>query len=178
MKQDIILSGFGGQGVLTAGLLISETAMLEGFNATYFPSYGAEMRGGTANCHVRVSDGDIGSPILSGASVLIAMSAPALKKFLPRIKTGGIVLYNADFSEDKLNVNKCRVVTVKSEKMALEKFGTSKPANMIMLGAFIKLSRDLDLEDVKKSVRKKFAKKGDKIVNVNIEALAMGYGAV
>jgi 2-oxoglutarate ferredoxin oxidoreductase subunit gamma len=178
MTRDIILSGFGGQGVLTAGLMISEAAMLEGLNATYFPSYGAEMRGGTANCHVRISDGEIGSPVISEAGILLAMSIPALKKFLARVKPGGTVLYNSDFHEDSLNVNNCKVIVVKSEKIALERFGNSKSANMIMVGAFIKFSSFMSLENVKKAIRARFAGKGDEIVNINIESLISGFDAV
>jgi 2-oxoglutarate ferredoxin oxidoreductase subunit gamma len=178
MTQDIILSGFGGQGILTAGLVISESAILEGLNATFFPSYGAEMRGGTANCHVRISDSEIGSPVLSSALFLIAMSEPAIKKFLPRVREEGTVFYNSDFTDESMNVNNCRILTIKSEKMAMEKFGSAKASNMIMTGAFIGLSGLIKLLNAETAVRERFALKGDEIVDVNIEAIHLGFDAV
>ena len=178
MNMDIILSGFGGQGVLSAGLMLSESAILECLNTTYFPSYGAEMRGGTANCHIRISDKEIASPIVLSPDILIAMSKPALKKFMPGVKTGGgMVLFNSDSEEAVPGSEKRQFITLACEKLAVEKFGSPKSSNMIMIGAFIRVSKILSLDSIKKAILGKFGKKGQKIVDMNYLALELGYGA-
>jgi 2-oxoglutarate ferredoxin oxidoreductase subunit gamma len=178
MNMDIILSGFGGQGVLSAGLMLSESAILEGLNTTYFPSYGAEMRGGTANCHIRISDKEIASPIVLSSDILIAMSRPALKKFMPGVKAeGGRVLFNSDAAEKIPGSEKYSIIALACEKLALEKFGSPKSSNMIMIGAFIRMSKILSLDSIKKAILGKFGKKGQNIVDMNYLALALGYDA-
>ncbi len=178
MNLDIILSGFGGQGVLSAGLILSESAILEGLNTTYFPSYGAEMRGGTANCHIRISDKEIASPIVLAPDILIAMSMPALNKFLHRVKKGGKVLFNSDTKDDGFDSEHRSIIKVGCEKIAVEKLGSAKTANMIMIGAFIKISSALSLDNIRKAIEGKFGKKGGKIVEMNFQALSIGYDAV
>ena len=108
MTMKIILSGFGGQGVLSAGLLLAEAAMEEGWHSTFFPSYGAEMRGGTANCHVIISDTNIASPVVTEADVLIALNKPSFDKFLPAVKEGGTIIVNSSIIKEKLDELKRR----------------------------------------------------------------------
>jgi 2-oxoglutarate ferredoxin oxidoreductase subunit gamma len=105
MNYEIILAGFGGQGILSAGRIISVSAILEGRNTTWFPSYGPEMRGGTANCHVIVSDDEIGSPIINNPDILIAMTLPALEKFEKVVRTTGFIIADSSLiDEDRLKI--------------------------------------------------------------------------
>ncbi|MDR2157181.1 MAG: 2-oxoacid:acceptor oxidoreductase family protein, partial [Clostridiales Family XIII bacterium] len=99
-KCDMIFAGFGGQGVLTAGLILAKTAMEQGDNVTWIPSYGSEMRGGTANCHVRISPARIGSPFVRDCDVLIAFNQPSLDHFLPRLKSGGLLVANTSLAKE------------------------------------------------------------------------------
>ena len=94
MNKEIICAGFGGQGVLTAGLILAEAGFRKGQNLTWYPSYGSEMRGGTANCNVKLSDEEIGSPYCNELDILLAMNAPSVERFEHMIKPGGILLYN------------------------------------------------------------------------------------
>jgi 2-oxoglutarate ferredoxin oxidoreductase subunit gamma len=177
MTQDIIVSGFGGQGILSAGLMLSESAILEGLNTTYFPSYGAEMRGGTANCHIRISDKEIASPIILSPDILIAMSKPAMNKFLARVKSGGKVLFNSDIKEGGPVPEDRSLVLLSCEKLAAEKLGSTKSANMIMIGAFLRISPILSIDNIKEAISSNFAKKGKKVVEMNYRALELGYKA-
>ncbi len=174
MTQKIIISGFGGQGVLSAGLLIAESAVEEGWNATFFPSYGAEMRGGTANCHVIISDSEIASPIIKSADTLIALNSPSVDKFLPLLKKDGLLLVNSSVVSGNLDAGARKVVELPLDSLALEKLGNSKSANVIIIGAFAKLTNVLKPEKIKSAIEKKFASKGGKIIDMNLRALELG----
>jgi len=178
MIQRIILSGFGGQGVLTAGLIVAEAAVLGGYKATYFPSYGAEMRGGTANCHVVVSDEEIASPVISEADALIAISKPALLKFMPKVKAKGLVLANVSGWEEKIEEKEMDIIKLPFEEMALNKLENSKIANVIMIGTYIKKTGLLKVDDVKTVLKSKFSRKGERVVSLNFQALDMGFKAI
>ncbi len=130
MKHEIIIAGFGGQGVLTAGLVLAYAAVDQGLNATWLPSYGPEMRGGTANCHVIISDEEIGSPIVSSPDILITFNKPSLDKFLPRLKPEGILIYD---SSTIGRIADARAHGVPSISLA-EKAGTNKAQNAVVLG--------------------------------------------
>lgn len=174
MTHKIIISGFGGQGVLSAGLLIAESAVEEGYNATFFPSYGAEMRGGTANCHVIISDGEIASPIIKKADTLIALNSPSLDKFVPLLKEDGLLLLNSSVVTQKVNQDKITTVEIPLDSLALEKLGNSKSANVIIIGAFAKLTGILDAVKIRHAITKKFASKGSGIIDMNMRALELG----
>ena len=166
MIQKIILSGFGGQGVLSAGLMLAEAAMLGGLSSTYFPAYGAEMRGGTANCSVVISDN------------AIALNKPALEKFSPRVKDGGVIIYNSSLIKEKYESPNVKAIAVPAEDLALEKFNNPKIANVIILGAFIKQTGTIKMEKLKESIKEKFNKKGEKIIQLNYLALELGYNYI
>ncbi len=178
MTENIIISGFGGQGVLTAGLMLAESAVMDGLNATFFPSYGAEMRGGAAYCNVIISDKEIGSPVVTAADTLIAFTKPAVTKFLPKVKDTGRVIINSALQDSGIDFKKRKVIPVPIEKLALEKLGNSKAVNVIMLGAYCKAAKTLKQESLKKAIMDKFERKGEKIVNMNYQALTLGYDAV
>lgn len=178
MTQKIILSGFGGQGILSAGLLIAESAVVEGWNATFFPSYGAEMRGGTANCSVILSDKEIASPIITMGDTLIAMNKPSLDKFLSKVKPDGLVIINSSVIKGDIDVGGRTLISLPFEGIALEKLGSPKSANVVLIGAFTKVTKSLKLENIKHAIEKKFADKGEKVVNLNYQALELGYQAI
>ena len=173
MVEKVIFSGFGGQGILTAGLLLAEAAIQENLEATFYPSYGAEMRGGTANCHVIISDRTIALPIIELADTLVAFNLPSMKKFSNKIVKNGILLFN---SEEKININDTiSILNIPAEKYALQNLGSTKVANVIMLGAFIKYKSILSIESLKKSIKKMFASKNEDIIELNYKALNFGY---
>lgn len=178
MTQRIILSGFGGQGILSAGLLIAESGVHEGWNATFFPSYGAEMRGGTANCNVILSDGEIASPIITMGDTLIAMNKPSLDKFITKVKPDGLVIINSSVIKGDVDVGGRTLVSLPFEGIALEKLGSPKSANVIVIGAFTKVTGALHLDNIKHAIEKKFAEKGEKVIGLNFKALDLGYQAV
>ena len=137
--KEIICAGFGGQGVLTAGMLIIHAGMKRGMQVLFYPSYGAEMRGGTANCSVKLSDRAIASPVIRQADIVIAMNTPAIEKFEGMIKPGGLLLVNSSLTSEREYRKDIRRVSVPVTDIALEA-GNPKGANIAMLGAFAQAS--------------------------------------
>lgn len=165
-------AGFGGQGVLLMGYVLSHGAMLRGLNVTYLPAYGAEMRGGTANCTVTVSDEEIASPVASESDVLVAMNAPSLDKFEPSVSQGGTVLINSSLisrSVKRQDVSEIRVDTV---GLARE-VGSERAANMVMLGALVAATGILSVEDAVKGMAKATEGK-EKFFQLNKAAIERG----
>ena len=138
MHKEIIFAGFGGQGVLLAGKIVSIAAMLEGKNVSHIPSYGAEMRGGTANCSVVVSDEEIASPIVEQPDICIILNGPSLVKFEPRLKKGGILIYNSSLIKDKPKRDDIEVFAINANEIA-EKHGSARGVNMAALGFLVKI---------------------------------------
>jgi len=133
MQTEIIIAGFGGQGVLFGGQLLTYAAMDEGKEVTWIPSYGPEMRGGTANCTVVISDDEIGSPMVSNPQAAIVMNLPSLDKYEPLIKPGGVLVINESMVDRKPLRKDINVVMVKANDIA-EKLGDRRLSNMVMLG--------------------------------------------
>jgi 2-oxoisovalerate ferredoxin oxidoreductase beta subunit len=132
----IKIAGFGGQGILLLGLTIAQAGMLEGYFVSWLPSYGPEMRGGTANCHVNISEREIGSPLVSIPTVLMAMNRPSLEKFERTVDMGGIIMYDNSLIDIKPGRKDVEIVPVPATEIA-DKIGSTKIANMVMLGAYI-----------------------------------------
>lgn len=148
MFYDVIMSGFGGQGVLLIGDLLAFAAMQLGKQVTWMPSYGVEMRGGAANCTVVISDKKIGSPLSEEPAALIAMSGPGLEKFQGRVKPGGLLVMNTSLaSAADVTRSDVDVVALAANEIATE-LGYPKNANMVMLGAFLAKSRAVPFEAV------------------------------
>lgn len=141
-----IFSGFGGQGVLLMGYVLCHGAMYKGLNLTYFPSYGAEMRGGTANCTVTLSDKKIASPVASNPDILVAMNYPSLEKFEATIAKGGLAVLNASLVETDPQRSDVEVLKVPTVELARE-VGSDRGANMVMIGAVCAKSQILSLEE-------------------------------
>ncbi len=157
--NEIVCAGFGGQGVLTMGLIIAKTGMDNEYNVTWIPSYGSEMRGGTANCNVKINDTEIPTPFIKEIDTLIAMNEPSLDKFAHMVRPGGVVIANSsiitkyNFRED------VTVVSVGASEIAAQN-DNKKGANIVMLGAFAAVSDTFTKEVMGKGIEDFFALKG------------------
>ncbi|RJX35185.1 MAG: 2-oxoacid:ferredoxin oxidoreductase subunit gamma [Desulfarculus sp.] len=166
-------AGFGGQGVLLMGYVLSNGAMLKGLNVTFFPSYGAEMRGGTANCMVTLSDKKIASPVGSQADILVAMNGPSLDKFEPTVAKGGLIVLNQSLIKWGPKRQDVEVFSVPLVDLAREA-GSERAANMVMIGAVCAKRDLLPLEDVVKGMQA--AMKGkDKFFALNTKGIQRGF---
>ena len=168
-----IFAGFGGQGVMSMGLSLAQAAMLEDKNTTYLPSYGAEVRGGTANCTVVISDDEIASPVASSPEFVIAMNQPSAVRFQNHIQSGGLFFINSSLVESEVSRGDISVVSVPANSVA-EKLGSPRSANMVMLGAFIKKSGLVSFDSVVDGLKSTLGKK-QKLLAINEEALKTGY---
>jgi 2-oxoglutarate ferredoxin oxidoreductase subunit gamma len=172
-----IFSGFGGQGVLMMGISLANSAMNKGYHVTYLPAYGAEMRGGTANCTVAVGDEEIASPVASEPNYLIVMNAPSLFSFQNRVTSGGTIFLNSSIINDRPNRQDVKVFCVPCADMALE-LGNSRVANIIMMGAFIKKSGVVSPDIYLKSLESIMGSKKKSLAEVNRKAFAVGFDYV
>ncbi len=170
----LTFSGFGGQGVLTIGLLLAEVAMEKGYNVTWIPSYGAEMRGGTANCKVIVSKHKIGSPFVKEMDYLIAMNAPSFDKFEELVKEDGVIIVNSSLIK---NANSSKSVKEVDATEIASSIGNLKVQNIVVLGKLFKELGIFDLDDAKKIFEKKFTGDKAKLIDLNIEAFKKGFEA-
>jgi len=168
-----IFAGFGGQGVLSMGLNLAQAAMTEGKEVTYLPSYGAEVRGGTANCTVTISDEEIASPVASSPEFVVALNQPSLVRFQNQIQSGGIFFINSSITEARTTRGDIELIEVPASEMA-EKMGNPKGVNTVMLGAFIKKSNLVSLDSLLKGLEDSFKKK-PQLIDINKKALKMGF---
>lgn len=173
MKKEIIISGFGGQGVMSIGKNLVEAGMAEGFHVTWAPSYGPEMRGGTANCSVVISSRPVGSPVFTYSTELIAMNAPSLDKFGPLVRSGGLVLVNSSVVKTEFIRPDVKTLYVPCEGIAYE-IGNPKVANMVMLGAYIAATGALQQRTIEEMIVQMFTGAKAKLVPLNLEALHRG----
>jgi 2-oxoglutarate ferredoxin oxidoreductase subunit gamma len=168
-----IFSGFGGQGVLMMGFVLASAGMEEDQHVTYLPSYGAEVRGGTANCTITVSDEPIASPVASFADFAVLMNTPSLVRFEGRVKAGGTVFLNKDLVDLVPKRADVEVVSIPVNTIANE-LGNPRGANMVMIGAFAQKTGVVSLKSVVKSVKEILAAKGSKVHTLNTLALKEG----
>ncbi len=175
MYQGVIMSGFGGQGIISAGILLAYSGMVEGKYVTFFPAYGAEMRGGTANCSVVVSGEEVASPVVSTPDSLIVMNEPSLLKFEPALKPNGLLLINKSLVTSRPKRTDVNAVTIDANKIA-EEIGTVKCANMVMLGALLSHTRAVAVESVIQTLPKVFKRAKEEMIKLNEQALKKGAG--
>ena len=168
-----IFAGFGGQGVLSMGLNLAQAAMLEGKNVTYLPAYGVEVRGGTANCTVAVSDEEIASPVASSPDFIVAMNEPSLIRFQNQIQSGGVLFYNSSLVETEIARGDIDIIGVPASRVA-EEMGSAKSANMVMLGAFTRKSNLVTLDALFDGLKSALKNK-TKLIAINKKALTAGY---
>ncbi len=173
MQTEVIIAGFGGQGVLFAGQLLAYAAMDEGKQVTWIPSYGPEMRGGTANCTVIISDEEIGSPLVFHPKAVIAMNRPSLDKYEPMIKPGGVLIINSSMVDRKATRTDIKVVEVDANVVA-EKLGDKRLSNMVLLGALLHQLGVMPAEAIEKALRSHLPERHHKLLPQNYEALHEG----
>lgn len=173
MTKEIIIAGFGGQGIVSSGIILGYAGMLENKNVTFFPSYGAEMRGGTANCSVVISSEPVASPIVAYPDIVIIMNEPSLARFEPMLKPGGILLYNKTLIKSHPKRGDITVLAIEANAIA-EELGQGRIANMVMLGALVKKTDILKLETLKKAQRERFVKASGEQLSLNDKALERG----
>jgi len=178
MERSVIIAGFGGQGVILAGKILAQAGMDHGLEVTWLPSYGPEMRGGTANCTVVLSDQLVGSPIVDEPTDLVAMNLPSLDKFEPMVAKGGTIVANASLIDRGVGRNDVRAYLVDVHALA-ERAGSSRAINMVALGAYLKATGIVPLEVVKRAMARMLEESGKgKFVPMNEKALDEGYNAV
>jgi 2-oxoglutarate ferredoxin oxidoreductase subunit gamma len=173
MQQEVIIAGFGGQGVLFAGQLLSYTAMDEGKAVTWIPSYGPEMRGGTANCTVVVSDEEIGSPFVKNPSAVLAMNLPSLDKFEDLVEEGGVLVVNASMVDRPVKRDDIKVVSIPANDIA-EALGSKRSVNMVMIGALLANMDLLSLDAAEAALEAHLPERHKKFLEGNKKALRKG----
>jgi 2-oxoglutarate ferredoxin oxidoreductase subunit gamma len=175
MYQDVIIAGFGGQGVMLIGNLLAYAGMAQDLNVTYIPVYGPEMRGGTANCTVVVSDEDIGSPIIQTPLSLIIMNRPSLDKFQPKLQDNGVLVVNSSLVDPALaDAGRVTLVEVPANEIA-DGIGNTRMANMVALGAYVQATGVVGLDVVQKSLESVISAHYAHLIPKNAEALQAGF---
>ena len=175
MREEIIFAGFGGQGIILSGTIICLAAMKEGKWVTHIPSYGAEMRGGTANCSVVVSDEEIASPMVPHPSVCVVMNKPSLIKFEPRLRQGGTLLYNSSLIDIEPSRKDLRCIPVAANQLA-EQEGSSRSANMIMLGLLARIKPEVaSLDSIQATLESAVSARHRNLNEINKRCLARGF---
>ena len=174
MMNQILIAGFGGQGVLFAGKFLAYKGLIEGKQVSWLPSYGPEMRGGTANCSVIVGDEPIGSPIVNAPNTLIAMNLPSLQKYENAVVPGGLILVDSTLIAEKVSRTDVRVCYVPATKLANDS-GFSTLANMILIGKLLKESEDMCFDHTEDALKKVIPARKMNLLDVNLKALETGY---
>lgn len=177
MLEEIIIAGFGGQGVMSMGQLIAYAGMLEGKGVSWLPSYGPEQRGGTANCAVVVSDEPVGSPLVSNPSTAIVLNNPSFEKFEPRVQPGGLLIINSSLVTRVSERSDIKMIEITATDIAAD-LGNARVANMILLGAFIELTKVVSVDSIIQSLKKVLSEEKHNLIDVNKQALSKGASMV
>lgn len=173
MNEQIILAGFGGQGVLLAGQVLAYSGMEEGKNVSWLPSYGPEMRGGTANCNVVISDDEVASPVVVEADCVVVMNRPSMEQFESAVKPGGYLIINSDLIEiepERVDIN---IIKIPANTLA-EQAGNLKAANMVILGAYNACRNAVGNDTILKSLEKIMGERKKHLIPLNAKALELG----
>ncbi len=173
-ETSIIISGFGGQGTLFAGQVLAYASMDSGLEVTWIPSYGPEMRGGTAHCTVIVSNEPIGSPLVRNPDIVLALNLPSVDKYEDRMPTGGILIANSSLVPREIQREDITSLLIPVNEIA-EKIGLSRLGNMIMVGAMIGINPILPLDTVKKALEEHIPERHKKTLPMNFKAMDTGF---
>lgn len=173
MKKEVILSGFGGQGVMSIGKNLVEAAVAEDLEASWVPSYGPEMRGGTANCNVILSDDPVGSPIITDPDVLIVMNLPSLQKYVDAVVPGGQIYVDSTLISEKVERTDVEVYYIPATQMANDA-GVPTLANMVIMGHVLKNNPELTFDGTEATVAKLVPPAKAQLVELNMKALQAG----
>ena len=172
--NQILIAGFGGQGVLFTGQLLAYKGMYEGKEVSWLPSYGPEMRGGTANCSVILSDTPVGSPIVSNPDILLVMNLPSLDKYENAVPAGGKIFVDSTFIDRKVERDDVEVYYIPATKLASDA-GVPTLANMVLLGKVIKETEVISLDGMRTMLEKIISAKRQNLIDTNISTLELGY---
>ncbi len=175
MFEQIIISGFGGQGALFAGQLLTYAGLEEDRHVAWLPSYGPEMRGGTARCTVTVSDEPIGSPITDTPSAVIALNPPSLEMFESKVLTGGLLIVNSSIATREVERDDVTTLRIPANDIARDEMGNERMANMILLGALVKATGVVALDSVMVALKKNLPERRHHLLEPNREALQRGW---
>lgn len=175
--ESIILSGFGGQGVLFTGQLLAYTGIAESLYVTWIPSYGPEMRGGTANCTVILSEEEIGAPVVRNPTVGMVFNSPSFVKYEPLVKSGGLLIVNTSLINNQSQRSDITVQSVQASDIATN-LGNMRMANMVMLGALVHYTDIVSLESIKQQLELHLSERQRKWLEPNKKALDMGFACV
>ncbi len=174
MESNVVVSGFGGQGVLLAGQILARAFMLDGLNITWLPAYGAEMRGGTVNCTIAFADDEVASAYIEKPENAIVLNLPSFEKFEAKLKSGGTMLINSTLVDVKPKRTDIFYKYIPITEIA-HKIGDIKTANMAAIGAFIATLPVVKIENVKKVITEVFKSKKEQLIDKNLKALQSGY---
>ncbi|MDF2521679.1 MAG: 2-oxoacid:ferredoxin oxidoreductase subunit gamma [Clostridia bacterium] len=177
MTHEIIMAGFGGQGVMAMGKILVEAALKEGKEVSWLPSYGPEMRGGTANCNVIISEDPVGAPVVSEATAALILNRPSLDKFENDVIPGGTLIINSSLIDKKATRTDIKVYYVPANDIANE-LGSGKIANMVMLGAYLEASGAATQDSVMEIISEIFTGKKASVIPLNKEALVRGAACI
>lgn len=177
INEKVIIAGFGGQGVMLMGQILSYAATEKDVNTLWFPSYGPETRGGTANCSVTISEQYVNSPVISTPDSIIIMNKPSLAKFQPKLKQGGLCFVNSSLVIDETYRDDVNVFQVPANDLALQ-LGNLRVANMVMLGAYLAITKLFTIDDVIAVMEHKFTGAKAQLIDINRQALEVGRSAV
>jgi 2-oxoglutarate ferredoxin oxidoreductase subunit gamma len=177
MLEEIIIAGFGGQGVMSMGQLIAYAGMLEGKGVSWLPSYGPEQRGGTANCAVVVSDEPVGSPLVTKPTTAIVLNNPSFDKFEQRLRPGGLLIINSSMVLRVSERTDIEIIELNATDIAND-LGNSRIANMILLGAYLERTKLVSVESILESLKKVLSKDKHHLLEINRQALLKGAALV
>nr|MDD6336625.1 2-oxoacid:acceptor oxidoreductase family protein [bacterium] len=173
MEERIVIAGFGGQGVQSMGQMLAYAGMIDGKQVSWLPSYGPEMRGGTTNCSVILSDEAVGSPLVTSATCAMVLNRPSLDKFEPIVQKGGLLLINSSLIDRKAVRDDIDVMYIACNELAME-IGNLRVGNMIMLGAYLAKSGAASIDSILKALPKVLGAGKEKLVPINRVALEKG----
>ncbi|UCC78446.1 MAG: 2-oxoacid:acceptor oxidoreductase family protein [Candidatus Zixiibacteriota bacterium] len=177
MFQGIIMSGFGGQGIISGGIMLAYAGMIEGKQVTFFPAYGAEMRGGTANCSVVISSDPVASPVVGNPDSLLIMNEPSLARFEDSLKPDGLMIINSSLVASKPTRTDIAAIEIPVSDLA-EGVGNIKTANMVILGAYARKTGAVSIDGLKNSIEKVYVRASASMVEMNKKAIDKGAEAV
>lgn len=174
MRYDVVIAGFGGQGVLLAGNLLSYAALDEGKNVSYYPSYGVEKRGGSTTCTIVIADGAVGSPVVGHPSVLVTLNQASLDRFGTHVRAGGICILNSSLVDAAtLDRKDIQIVSVPMNEIAME-LGDPRMVNMVALGAYVALTGAVKIPSLADALKEALPERNHRFIPANLKAIEVG----
>ena len=174
MYIETVIAGFGGQGILFLGRVLTTAGMIEDYNVSWFPSYGPEMRGGTANCTVILSDQEIGSTISDHPDICVVMNEPALRRFAPLVRKGGLLVVNSSLIKQNYADDRITILDVPANEIAGSEVGDPRTLNMVTLGSLIGYTSVVSIDAVRQALEDILSGKHKELVDFNIKAIEAG----